>query len=190
MNNNIYKVHQEFDKLNDELIDYKFVKEDIEEYILLKNKLNELENKIENKIKGTNFIFDKKNAILLDKTKQKIFVNITFNFFDKQNNKEEHFFVSNVISETIFNKINKFLKDDKEIACQFLNSQEISQITELKDINYHIKKMFCGICSTNNILRIITNKNNTDNNILYLVEITQIENHQQNFYGEISFVLK
>ena len=123
MNTDIYKLNQTFDKINNDIIDYKLLNKYIEEYALLKNKLNELESKIQNKIKDTNFIFDKNNVLLLDKTQQNIYVNIFFNYLDKRTNENKEIIKSNVINENIFNIIKKYLKKDNEKICEFVNSQ-------------------------------------------------------------------
>lgn len=187
--NDLYLLNKKFDEVFDEMLDYNLINQDIEKYILLKKEMDDLKKKIEKETENTNFIFDPDNCLLLDKASRKILVNIYFKYIDKKDKSQKEFKQDNFINSNIFNQIKKYLINDKEKACEFLNSKEIANIKELSSINEHIKQLFCGICSINNIIEIKISQNINNNTIIYSVIISQKENEKENFYGKITFSL-
>lgn len=185
--NDIIKLNNFFEKINDETnIEY-LLEDDINNYIKLKKELEYLENKINEKANSYGLSFNTKTCLLENTNKTKIFIRKYFKIDKKEKLEEENI---QEVSEESYTLIKKYLKNDKEKIVQFLNDRNLKNIKELSDIPNFIKYFFCGICSENNIIEIKENYKNDENFIIYSVKFHQVENKIENIYGEISFILK
>lgn len=184
--NDIIKINKIFDNLNDEINFENFLENKINEYINLKNQLSNLELQINKIAHENNMFFDsdscilRKNENLIDVKKYIKIKKDTNIIFDK----------TDTITFKDFESIKKILKPDKEKGAEFLNNKELSKIKGLEEIPKYIKYFFCGICSENNIISIEQNIKDNNDYIIYKIIFQQIENHEQNIYGEISFILR
>lgn len=183
----IYELNESFDNIKNSIEKEKQINEYINEYINLKNKLNCVRNKIESEIKDTQFYFDEDACLLLEKKDRGIFLNYYFKIFNKKTKQYETTFESVEFDNSCFEDINKYLKHDKEKICEFLNNKELlNKYKPLSNISAFISKLFCGICSTNNIIAIT--KNDYKNDIIYSVKLNQTEYGKETFSGEIVFL--
>ena len=186
--NKIYELNKSFDSIENKIEKEREIDEYIVEYANLKNKLSYLKNKIDEKIKDTEFYFDEDSCLLLEKKHRGIFLNYYFKIFNKDTSEWDVFSESNQFDEDDFEEIKKYLKNDKEKICEFLNNKELlKKYDPLASMSLYISKLFCGICSTNNIVKII--ESDYKKGVIYSVKLSQIEYGKETFLGEIMFLI-
>ena len=184
---NLYNLHKEFDKINDEIMDYKIIEPLLDEYTRTKEKLNSLSKEIIKKTSNTNYIFDPKTGILLNKDHLTISIDKSFKYKDKNTFEEKNIHSNSFITPKEFSQIEKYLTNDKEKITELINNS--NKYIFLSDIKEYINNLCCGICLTNNIVSLEFNEaeDTVQNYLLCKIIISQIENNIETFYGKIEF---
>lgn len=181
----LINLNKMFDNIDDDIFFERQLDEDIDKYNSLTKQIQDLKNKINNKIEGTNYIFDESTGLLIEKQNVVIGVKKCIIY----NNGNSFNILNNcvIVNNDEFKQIYKLLKNDKESAASFINLS-YKNFNCLKDIKDYIKKFCCGICSENNILSINKEISANDKlNIVYRLVFNQINNGFQDLYGEIFF---
>lgn len=182
--NSILKLNEKFNAIDSDITKINILDSDIDEYNILLEKIKSKKAEIDSKIKNSNFYFDETIGVL--KEKSKLVFCIKKMVLVKEKNTNKYKIINEIIkiTEKEFIELEKYIKEDKEIACSLLNNKEIKC---LQDLQPYFSNFTCGICSTNNIKSIRTNISHSSKiNIIYEVNFTQTEKNIENIIGSIS----